>query len=113
MAGTQPAELGGDLGGPDARRVEQRATADERHRGAAGGGGRAAAVRDEPGALDALPADADRHADLIAAGGAAGGDGEAVIRESPESLRRGQVVFEGERVHAREDSAAAGARRER
>ena len=52
LAGAEPAELGGDLARADAGGVEHRLTADQRDRGASGGGRRAAAVRLEPGVGD-------------------------------------------------------------
>ena len=99
LAGAETAELGRDLRRADARRVEDRAAAHERHRGAAGGGRRAAAVRVEAGVGDPVAVDAQRQRDLIAARAAADGRGERVIGPPAVALGRGQVMLEGDGIH--------------
>jgi hypothetical protein len=75
---------------------------DERDGGAAGRGRGATAVGVETGIRDVVAVHAEREANPIAAGAAAGDDGGRASRDAAESLGGGQVVLEGERIHARE-----------
>ena len=59
LARREPAELGGDGVGADARGLQQRLALDERDGGRAGGGERAAARGLEAGGGDAVALDAD------------------------------------------------------
>ena len=96
LAGAQPAELRRDLGGADARGVEQRGAAHERDGGAAGGDRGAAAAGVEAGVSDAavgaVRVERDREADQIAAGRAAGRAGERVVGRVPAPERVFEMV---------------------
>ena len=101
LSRAEAAELGGDLRRPDPRGVQHGAPAREADRRAAGGGGGAAAGRVESHVGHAVALDAQREIDLIAAGEAAGPSGERAGGPSAMTLRRGQMVLEGDGVHRR------------
>ena len=87
LGGAQPAELPGDLLGPDPGCAQQRRAAQQGDRRAAGRDRRAAAARVEAGVGDgplrATRIDGQRDADQIAAGRAAGGARTGVGRDMP------------------------------
>ena len=99
LARAQPAELGGDLGGPDPSGLEQRPAAHERDGGAPGGGRCATARRLEARVGYGFAVDADREPHPVAARAAADGHRNGAGRQAIVALRRGQVVLEGEAVH--------------
>ena len=107
LAGAEAAELGSDLARPYPRRLEDHGAAHERHGGAGGGERRAAALRVEAGVGDASAVDGHREPDLIAAGATGGGDAEGPLGLVALALRRGEMVLEGDAVHAAEDRPAS------
>ena len=75
LPGLRPPSSAAISAGADPRRLEHGAAAGERHRGAPGGGGRAAAVGVKPASVDRRRRPRrDRERQLVAAGPAAAGD---------------------------------------
>ena len=94
LAGAQPAECGGDLRGPHARRVEHGRAADELHR-RAGRGVRGAAARGlEAGVGHPVARDGDPQARHVAAGGAARDGLVGAVGDVAGALREAQVLLE-------------------
>ena len=108
LGGGQPAQLALDLIGADPRRVEQRRTAQQGNRRAAGRENGTAAARVEArlehaaGGVALPNSDGDPH--QIAARGTAGGTGAGAVGHEPAALRVVQVLLEalGGRAHANE-----------
>jgi hypothetical protein len=105
LPSAEPAELRGDLARADPCRLEHGPATDERHRGAACGGRRPAAVGIEAGIDDLLAVDGQRDANRVAAVEAADFGAARLSGRAPMALGRGQMVFEGERIHAAEDTS--------
>lgn len=103
LAGAQSPELCRDLARTDTRRVEHRAPADERHRGAAGSRGGAAAVGVEARVPDSVTLDHYRQLHVIAALKAA--DLGDVLTKVAVPLRRCQMVLESGAIHRSENRA--------
>ena len=99
LARAEPAQLGRDLRRADPRRVEHRAAAHERDRGASRGGRGAAAVGVEAGVGHAVAVDAQRQRDLVAAGAAVDGRRERIRGDAAVTLWRGQMMLEGDGIH--------------